>query len=186
MHWQDNDSSSGNGFVGIFPTYQIMLCGGHGARAHEKILKKLKMKQTFNAKDISTYQENYRALTKLKCRCPKQHYSGCGGMTDKLIRLSRSRVYRALCDAGHDPEKFKLRMTALHHHVRDIHSWEVKEDGITVVHGCDFHNLILCSCGNCEMGELTCEGKPYKTTHILSCRFHALLYKIECDWFDVL
>ena len=30
-------------------------------------------------------------------------------------------------DAGQDPEKFKSRMTALHHHARDIHSWEVTE-----------------------------------------------------------
>ena len=40
VHWQDDDSSSGKGFLGAFPDCKIMLCGGHAARAHGNMLKK--------------------------------------------------------------------------------------------------------------------------------------------------
>ena len=45
---------------------------------------------------------------------------------------------------------------------------------------CDFHLLVLCSCGMCRNNQLACEGKPYKTKLMLKCKFHALLYEIEC------
>ena len=45
-----------------------MLCGVHGARASAKMLI---MKRTFTEADISTYQEKYRAMRKLKCHCPE-------------------------------------------------------------------------------------------------------------------
>ena len=102
-------------------------------------------------------------------------------MTEMFVKVARKNFSRALHDAGTDPEKFKKRMTALHHHARDIHGWEVTEGGTTVQQFCDFHPLFVCSCGSCKKDELTCEGKLYHTSYVLSCRFHALLYKIECD-----
>ena len=36
----------------------------------------------------------------------------------------------------------------------------------------------MCSCGACEnKDQISCQGKPYETK---DCKFHALLYEIEC------
>ena len=59
------------------------------------------------------------------------------------------------------------------YHSRDMHEWE---DG-----KCDFHSLMICSCGNCEQDTLTCEGKEYHTSHVLTCPLHSLAYEIECN-----
>ena len=46
---------------------------------------------------------------------------------------------------------------------------------------CDYHPLVVCSCGACKNKEaIECEGKAYKTRFRLGCKFHALLYEIEC------
>ena len=138
-------------------------------------------KRHFTAKEIEKLKDKYPAVLRLKCHCPKRHRSGCGCMTEMFVKVARKNFSRALHDAGTDPDKFKKRMTALHHHARDIHGWEVTEGGTTVQQICDFHPLFVCSCGSCKKDELTCEGKLYHTSYVLSCRFHALLYKIECD-----
>ena len=138
-------------------------------------------KRRFTAKEIEKLKDKYPAVLRLKCHCPKRHRSGCGCMTEMFVKIARKNFSRALHDAGTDPDKFKKRMTALHHHARDIHGWEVTEGGTTVQQICDFHPLFVCSCGSCKKDELTCEGKLYHTSYVLSCRFHALLYKIECD-----
>ena len=138
-------------------------------------------KRHFTAKEIEKLKDKYPAVLRLKCHCPKRHRSGCGCMTEMFVKVARKNFSRALHDAGTDPDKFKKRMTALHHHARDIHGWEVTEGGTTVQQFCDFHPLFVCSCGSCKKDELTCEGKLYHTSYVLSCRFHALLYKIECD-----
>ena len=39
IHWQDADSSSAKGVREIFPSAEIMLCGGHAGRAHKKLWK---------------------------------------------------------------------------------------------------------------------------------------------------
>ena len=183
VHWQDNDSSSGKVYHGIFPDCKIMLCGGHTARAHGNMLKyKLLKKRVFTTKEISELKDKYPNVVKLKCHCPKKHSPGCGCMTEKFVQVARRNFSRALRDAGTDPDKFKKRMTALHHHARDIHGWEVvTEGGTTIEQFCDFHPFWVCSCRNCKNGELACEAKPYHTTYVLSCKFHALLYKIECE-----
>ena len=181
VHWQDDDSSASKSFTTVFPDCKIMLCGGHAATAHEKMLKLFKMKRAFTANDIAAHAKNYPAVLEVKCCCPKKHHPGCGCFSDKFIRLARSRFFRALCDAGNDPAKFISRLTALYHHARDIHAWEVTDGDATVTQTCDFHPMFVCSCGNCKKGELTCLGKPYKTTHVISCPFHGLFYQIECE-----
>ena len=43
---------------------------------------------------------------------------------------------------------------------------------------CDNHPLV---CGACEnKDQIVCQGKLYKTKFRLDCKFHALLYEIEC------
>ena len=57
-------------------------------------------------------------------------------------------------------------------HARDQHDWGFGR--------CDFHQLRVCSCGECEDGEdLKCKGKDYHTRHVLTCPFHSLAYEIE-------
>ena len=61
------------------------------------------------------------------------------------------------------------RVKALPRHAVDDHSQ------------CDFHPLVICSCGKCKKNEpIKCEGKAYKTRFRLDCKFHTLLYEIEC------
>ena len=61
------------------------------------------------------------------------------------------------------------RVKALPRHAVDDHSQ------------CDYHPLVVCSCGACEnKDQISCQGKPYKTKFKLDCKFHALLYEIEC------
>ena len=40
IHWQDADSSSSKAVREIYPKAEIMLCGGHAGRAHNKMLEK--------------------------------------------------------------------------------------------------------------------------------------------------
>ena len=64
-------------------------------------------------------------------------------------------------------------MRALARHARDEHEWDSG--------GCDFHQLQLCSCDECEDEEdLKCEGKDYLSRYVLTCPFHSLAYEIEC------
>ena len=71
-------------------------------------------------------------------------------------------------------EEYVRRLKALPKHVRDVHEWEDRGR-------CDFHQLQVCVCNECENKEqITCNGKPYKTKMKLDCAFHALVYEIEC------
>ena len=85
-------------------------------------------KRRFTAKEIEKLKDKYPAVLRLKCRCPKRHRSGCGCMTEMFVKVARKNFSRALHDAGTDSEKFKKRMTALHHHARDIHVWVARID----------------------------------------------------------
>ena len=42
---------------------------------------------------------------------------------------------------------------------------------------------MVCSCGLCsDPDDLECDGKPYKSKHVLTCPFHALAYEFECHY----
>ena len=69
----------------------------------------------------------------------KEHSQGCGCFSEGFIKLARSRFVRAMCDAENDPKKFVFRLTALHHHARNIHSWY---EGSEVV-VCDYHPMFV-------------------------------------------
>ena len=50
------------------------------------------------------------------------------------------------------------RVKALPRHAVDDHSQ------------CDYHPLVVCSCGACEnKDQIVCQGKPYKTKFRLDC-----------------
>ena len=47
---------------------------------------------------------------------------------------------------------------------------------------CDFHPLVVYSCGNClSTDKLQCAGKEYASKNVLRCDLHSLTYEIECD-----
>ncbi len=45
IHWQDADSSSALSVKAHYPDVKLMLCGGHVPRAHQKMLKSIKVKK---------------------------------------------------------------------------------------------------------------------------------------------
>ena len=73
-----------------------------------------------------------------------------------------------------NPEAFAQKMRILgKYHARGIHTWA---DG-----KCDFHPLLVCSCGNCENEEeLKYEGKQCKSQKVLIYELHSLAYETEC------
>ena len=73
------------------------------------------------------------------------------------------------------PQEYARRLRALgEYHSRDIHEWDGGE--------CGFHPKIVCSCKKCkEDEELQCQGKPYMMKNSLTCDYHWLQYRIECE-----
>ena len=69
-HWQDADSSSAKAVREVYPSAQIMICGGHAGRAHRKILelrqkaRKLSPAQIEKYKDVipNVCDKNYQKL----------------------------------------------------------------------------------------------------------------------------
>ena len=96
------------------------------------------------------------------------HSSGCGCLSDTFISKAHTNFTSILIEAQSQDE-FVRRVKALPRHAVDDHSQ------------CDYHPLVVCSCGACEnKDQISCQGKPYKTKFRLDCKFHALLYEIEC------
>ena len=108
----------------------------------------------------------------MKCKCQeKPHRKGCGCITDAFVDGARRKLFSALDNAGKDPEALKERIKMLTHHVCDEHEWDGGQ--------CDFHKLIVCSCGECKGDGITCAGKRYKTRLLLDCPYHNLAYFVE-------
>ena len=96
------------------------------------------------------------------------HSSGCGCLSDTFISKAHTNFTSILIEAQSQDE-FVRRVKALPRHAVDDHSQ------------CDYHPLVVCSCGACEnKDQISCQGKPYRTKFRLDCKFHALLYEIEC------
>ena len=177
INWQDQDSSSEKSFRSVYTSEtssRVMKCGGHVGRSHEKALQQLKAKKEFDSGYVSKHKENFPAVQTVVCSCKgKRHSQKCGCLTDAFIQAARRNLYYAISQCGNSSTLFASRMIELgKYHARDIHKWEGGE--------CDFHNQLVCSCGKCEDAELSCCGKVYHTTYVLSCPLHALAYEIEC------
>uniref|UniRef100_A0A1X7UA13 Uncharacterized protein n=1 Tax=Amphimedon queenslandica TaxID=400682 RepID=A0A1X7UA13_AMPQE len=113
--------------------------------------------------------------SEVECYCRgKKHASKCGCISEKFIKKAKFTFQMCLTKVGKDPNAFSERLMnlALYHYC-DVHEW----DGGY----CDFHPLVVCSCGSCkDKNNLNCVGKPYKTGHVLDCPFHSLAYELEC------
>ena len=175
VQWQDADSSSAKSFRQHYPDErksQIMLCGGHVARAHTKQLGEIAKQKSFSPTLQDTYKAKFPDVEKVKCHCPKRHSKKCGCLSKSFIRGARTNFFYCLLQAETDPDAFASRLLVLgKYHARDIHEWEESQ--------CDFHDLKECSCGNCD-GEVVCSGKEYHAKNPLTCPFHSLAYEIEC------
>ena len=171
VHWQDADSSSANAVRKVFPRAEIMVCGGHASRAHKKILEKRQDTRILSKALIDKYKSTFPNVCKEEyqsCKCGEKHKSGCGCLSDAFIAKAHTNFTSTLIEAQ-SQEEFVRRLQALPRHAVDDHSL------------CDFHPLVVCSCGECENEhQLECEGRPYTTRFGLDCKFHALLYEIEC------
>ena len=112
----------------------------------------------------------------VKCKS-ERHKAGCGCLSDSFLTNARINHFCCLQQCN-NPEEYFRRIRALgEYHVRDIHEW-----GDDEVETCGFHESRLCSCNNCgEDEELKCDGKPYKTKTPLTCDYHWLAYRIECE-----
>ena len=96
---------------------------------------------------------------------------GCGCLTPEFIAKAHTNFTSILREVE-SQEEFVTRLDSLARHARDEHEWEGGK--------CDFHPLLVCSCGNCSnQDQLQCEGKPYRTKVMLKCKFRALIYEIE-------
>ena len=170
VHWQDADSSSAKALRKVFPKAEIMLCGGHAGHAHRKILENRQKEKELKQTMIDKYKDVFPQVCDKeyqKCKC-ERHRSGCGCLSEAFISKAHTNFTSTLKESQ-SQEKFVKRLKALPRHAVDDHSQ------------CDFHALVICSCGSCKAGEdIKCQGKPYKTRLQLDCKFHALLYEIEC------
>ena len=170
VHWQDADSSSAKSVREVYPNADIMICSGHVGRAHRKILEKRLKDKVLTQPQIEKYKDAFPEVSEKdyqKCKC-ERHSSGCGCLTDAFISHAHKNFSKVICNAQ-SQEEYVKRVKALPKHAVDDHSQ------------CDFHPLVICSCGKCKKNEpIQCEGEAYKTRFRLDCKFHTLLYKIEC------
>ena len=170
IQWQDADSSSSKAVTDHFPDAKIMICGGHAGRAHKKQLEKLQKIKSFTVGLISKYEKTFPSVGDVVCHCSR-HKQGCGCFSKAFIEKARN-YFSLILSMSESAEEFATRIKGLAIHARDEHEWE---DG-----RCDFHQLRVCSCDECEDGEdLKCKGTEYHTRHALTCPFHSLAYEIE-------
>ena len=164
-HIQDGDSTAGNAMLKYFSNCHLLRCGNHVAKNHAVKLDNLRKEKKMTCEDGS----------EVECYCRgKKHATNCGCISKKFIKNAKFTFQMCLTKAGTDPNAFSERLMnlALYHYC-DVHEW----DGGY----CDFHPLVVCSCGSCnDKNNFNCAGKPYKTGHILDCPFHSLAYELEC------
>ena len=171
IQWQDADSSSAKAVTDHFPNAEIMICGGHAGRAYKKQLEKLQKIKSFTVDLIRKYKDTFPSVGDVVCHCSR-HKQGCGCFSKAFIEKARN-YFSLILSMSESAEEFATRMKGLARHARDEHDWGFDR--------CDFYQLRVCSCGECEDGEdLKCEGTDYHTRHALTCPFHSLAYEIEC------
>lgn len=144
-------------------------CSGHVGRAHANNLKDMAKQKVFSAQQIGNHQAKFPAVESAKCEC-KRHSQTCGCLSETFVKSARINHLCCLQQCK-TPQEYARRMRALgEKHCQNIHQWEDGE--------CGFHDLISCSCGNCdEDNNIECSGKPYSTKNILKCKFHHLAYQ---------
>ena len=171
--WQDADSSSAKSVKQHHPESQVFKCGGHVGRAHVNNLKELAKKKSFSDDMIKRHRDKFPQVASAKCKCSR-HKPGCGCLSDSFLKGARINHFCCLQQCQ-DGGQYAERMRYLsEYHARDIHEWSGGQ--------CEFHDNVVCSCKQCDGdGEIQCPGTPYHTKVPLTCEFHWLAYRIECE-----
>ena len=167
IQWQDADSSFSKAVIDHFPNAEIMICGVHAGRAHKKQLEELSKMKKFTEDLIKKHKARFPSVVDLVCH----HKAGRGCMSDEFIKRARNN-FSLILSRSETAEEFSAKMKALARHARDEHEWD---DG-----QCDFHQIRVCSCKQCDGDDLRCKGRDYHTRCALTCPFHSLTYEIEC------
>lgn len=172
--WQDGDSSAAKAIRQYHPDGKVFKCGGHVGRAHINQLKDAAKKKEFSADIKRKYKDIFPSVSWLKCKCDR-HKAGCGCLSDSFLTSAHVNHFCCLQQCE-DSQEYARRMRALGaYHCRDIHEWDEGES-------CGFHENVVCSCTKCdEDEEIQCEGQPYKTKAKLTCDFHQMAYRLECE-----
>uniref|UniRef100_A0A1X7TBH7 MULE transposase domain-containing protein n=1 Tax=Amphimedon queenslandica TaxID=400682 RepID=A0A1X7TBH7_AMPQE len=168
-HIQDGDSTAKNAVSKHFPQCNLLRCSNHVAKNHAKKLRKQKSMIRDDDKEIL-------------CYCPKgiKHHVNCACFSEDFIRKAKSSFQMCLTNnAGKDPNAFVETIVNLAlYHYRGIHQWDGSQ--------CDFHPLVVCSCGFCkDKNDVKCSGKPYKTSHKLDSPFHSHAHQLKQPLFQV-
>lgn len=118
-------------------------------------------------------RETFPLVETVKCKC-SHHKSGCGCLSDAFIKEAWINHF-CLLQQCKEPEEYAKRLRNLsHYHCRDIHWWETGT--------CEFHDQVICSCGSREEDkELQYDDTRYETKCPLTCEFHWLSFRIECE-----
>lgn len=88
VQWQDGDSFSAKSFRQHYSDKeksQVMLCGGHMARAHTKQLSELSKQKSFSTAIQNVYKKTFPDVQTVKCHCPKRHSKNCGCLSKSFI-----------------------------------------------------------------------------------------------------
>ena len=127
--------------------------------------------KSFSTDLIRKYEDTFPTISDVVCHCSR-HKQGSGCLSTTFIEKARN-YFSLILSGSESAEEFAAKIRAQPRHVHDEHEWEAGR--------CDFHQLQVCSCGECEDGEdLKCEGKDYHSRYVLTCPFHSLAYEIEC------
>lgn len=173
IQWQDGDSSSSNEVKKHFPDAEVMICAGHVAKSHKKVLEGYAKMKSFSTVFSNSHKKKHPDVTQVKCHCDGRHSQTCGCLTPAFVETARNNMSQLLKDSK-SADDFKAKVEALSRHAHDEHQWEGGQ--------CDFHPLRLCSCGKCDEGEeLNCKGTLYHTRLCLTCPLHKLAYEIKLD-----
>ena len=109
VQWQDADSSSSKGFIIYYPDKdksKVMLCGGHVARAHIKLLGEVAKQKSFSETKKDSLKKEFADVTKVQCHCPKRHRKNCGCISKSFLRGVRTNFFYCLLQAETSPEVF--------------------------------------------------------------------------------
>lgn len=171
--WQDGDSSSAKSVMLNHPTAKVYKCGGHVGRAFTNRLKEVAKIKEFSNDLKRIHRGKFPLVDSAKCKCTRRK-AGCGCLSDAFIKGARLNHFCVLQQCKDAAEYAQRMLDLAQYHCRDIHNWEGGS--------CKFHNNIICCCKTCDEDEdLKCEGSPYKTKFPLTCEFHWLAYRIECE-----
>ena len=107
VQWQNGDSSSAKSFRQHFPNEEnskVMLCGGHAARAHTKLLGEYAKQKSFSVAMQDVHKKNFTTVTSVKCHCPKRHSKNCGYLSKAFLYGARTNFFYCLLQAEKDPD----------------------------------------------------------------------------------